>query len=171
MVAFGLISVAEAEEFNVIVATPVPLVTAAISTTPGPREAAMSDHRLISVIAFRGRRRQRLAPQANRAHLDAKQFVALGIGLTGALRGHTAMAASRTTYKKYQFMLGNRNVQTGITKDLDHREAEHWRREGWEPATSSRSACAPRPKRPRSRNTNSAGRASRPERNTTLPAA
>lgn len=74
----------------------------------------MSDHRSKSVIAIRGRRRQRLAPQANRAHLDAQQFVALGIGLTGALRGNRAMAASRTTYKKYQSM--NPCLATGTSK-------------------------------------------------------
>ena len=41
------------------------------------------------------------------------------------------MATSRTTYK-YHFKLGNRIVHTGITQDLDRREAEHRRREGWE---------------------------------------
>ena len=40
------------------------------------------------------------------------------------------MATSRTTYK-YHFKLGNRIVHTGITKDLDRREAEHRRHEGW----------------------------------------
>ena len=41
------------------------------------------------------------------------------------------MATSRTTYK-YHYKLGNRIVHTGITKDLDRREAEHRRYEGWE---------------------------------------
>ena len=41
------------------------------------------------------------------------------------------MATSRTTYK-YHYKLGNRIVHTGITKDLDRREAEHRRHEGWE---------------------------------------
>ena len=41
------------------------------------------------------------------------------------------MATSRTTYK-YHFKLGNRIVHTGITKDLDRREAEHRRHIGWE---------------------------------------
>ena len=41
------------------------------------------------------------------------------------------MATSRTTYK-YHFKLGNRIVHTGITKDIDRREAEHQRQRGWE---------------------------------------
>ena len=41
------------------------------------------------------------------------------------------MATSRTTYK-YHFKLGNKIVHTGITKDLDRREAEHRRKQGWE---------------------------------------
>ena len=41
------------------------------------------------------------------------------------------MATSRTTYK-YHYKLGNRIVHTGITKDLDRREAEHRRHEGWQ---------------------------------------
>ena len=41
------------------------------------------------------------------------------------------MATSRTLYK-YHFKLGNKIVHTGITKDLDRREAEHRRKQGWE---------------------------------------
>ena len=41
------------------------------------------------------------------------------------------MATSRTTYK-YHFKLGNRIVHTGITRDLDRREGEHRREDGWE---------------------------------------
>ena len=41
------------------------------------------------------------------------------------------MATSRTTYK-YHYKLGNRIVHSGITKDIDRREAEHRRHEGWE---------------------------------------
>ena len=40
------------------------------------------------------------------------------------------MATSRTTYK-YHFKLGNRIVHTGITRDIDRREAEHQRKTGW----------------------------------------
>ena len=40
------------------------------------------------------------------------------------------MATSRTTYK-YHFKLGNRIVHTGITRDIDRREAEHQRKSGW----------------------------------------
>ena len=47
------------------------------------------------------------------------------------LRSGTTMATSRTTYK-YHYKLGNRIVHTGITQDLDRREAEHRRHEGWE---------------------------------------
>ena len=41
------------------------------------------------------------------------------------------MPTSRTAYK-YHFKLGNRIVHTGITSDIDRREAEHQRRPGWE---------------------------------------
>ena len=41
------------------------------------------------------------------------------------------MATSRTTYK-YHYKLGNRIVHSGITEDIDRREAEHRRHEGWE---------------------------------------
>ncbi|MCY3683876.1 MAG: GIY-YIG nuclease family protein [Gemmatimonadetes bacterium] len=41
------------------------------------------------------------------------------------------MATSRTVYK-YHFKLGNRIVHTGITRDLDRREAEHQRKPGWD---------------------------------------
>ena len=37
----------------------------------------------------------------------------------------------RTTYK-YHFKLRNKIVHTGITKDIDRREAEHRRESGWE---------------------------------------
>ena len=40
------------------------------------------------------------------------------------------MATSRTTYE-YHFKLGNRIVHTGITRDIDRREAEHQRKTGW----------------------------------------
>ena len=40
------------------------------------------------------------------------------------------MATSRTIYQ-YHFKLGNKIVHTGITKDLDRREAEHRRHAGW----------------------------------------
>ena len=40
------------------------------------------------------------------------------------------MATSRTIYK-YHFKLGNRIVHTGITRDIDRREAEHRRKLGW----------------------------------------
>ena len=36
----------------------------------------------------------------------------------------------RDTYK-YHFKLGNKIVHTGITNDLDRREQEHQRRQGW----------------------------------------
>ncbi len=32
---------------------------------------------------------------------------------------------------KYHFKLGNKIVHTGITNDLDRRESEHQRQEGW----------------------------------------
>ena len=38
---------------------------------------------------------------------------------------------NRTTYK-YHFKLGNRIVHTGITVDIDRREAEHRREPGWQ---------------------------------------
>lgn len=41
------------------------------------------------------------------------------------------MPTSRTTYK-YHFKLGNKVVHTGITGDIDRREAEHQRTPGWE---------------------------------------
>ena len=41
------------------------------------------------------------------------------------------MATSRTIYK-YHFKLGDRIVHTGITRDIDRREAEHRRKSGWE---------------------------------------
>ena len=41
------------------------------------------------------------------------------------------MATSRTIYQNH-FKLGNKIVHTGITKDLDRREAEHRRHAGWE---------------------------------------
>ena len=40
------------------------------------------------------------------------------------------MATSRTIYK-YHFKLGNRIVHTGITRDIDRREAEHRQKLGW----------------------------------------
>ena len=40
------------------------------------------------------------------------------------------MATSRTIYK-YHFKLGNRIVHTGITRDIDRREAEHRQKPGW----------------------------------------
>ena len=40
------------------------------------------------------------------------------------------MATSRTIYK-YHFKLGNKIVHTGITRDIDRREAEHRRKPGW----------------------------------------
>lgn len=40
------------------------------------------------------------------------------------------MATSRTIYK-YHFKLGNEIVHTGITRDIDRREAEHRRNPGW----------------------------------------
>ena len=40
------------------------------------------------------------------------------------------MATDRTRYK-YHFKLGNKIVHTGITNDLDRREAEHRREKGW----------------------------------------
>ncbi len=40
------------------------------------------------------------------------------------------MATSRTIYK-YHFKLGNKIVHTGITRDIDRREAEHRRKSGW----------------------------------------
>ena len=39
------------------------------------------------------------------------------------------MATSRTVYK-YHFKLGNRIVHTGITRDIDRREAEHQQKPG-----------------------------------------
>ena len=39
--------------------------------------------------------------------------------------------SSRTAYK-YHFKLGNKIVHTGITKDIDRRQAEHRREPGWE---------------------------------------
>ena len=39
--------------------------------------------------------------------------------------------SSRTTYK-YHFKLGNKIVHTGITTDIDRRQAEHRRKPGWE---------------------------------------
>ena len=41
------------------------------------------------------------------------------------------MATSRTFYK-YYFKLGNRIVHTGITRDIDRREAEHQQKSGWD---------------------------------------
>ena len=40
------------------------------------------------------------------------------------------MATNRDTYR-YHFKLGNRIVHTGITYDIDRREAEHQQTEGW----------------------------------------
>lgn len=40
------------------------------------------------------------------------------------------MATDRDTYK-YHFKLGNKIVHTGITYDIDRREAEHKRERGW----------------------------------------
>ncbi|MXX39277.1 MAG: GIY-YIG nuclease family protein [Gemmatimonadetes bacterium] len=40
------------------------------------------------------------------------------------------MATSRTIYK-YHFKLGNKIVHTGITRDIDRREAEHRQKLGW----------------------------------------
>ncbi|MDE2705704.1 MAG: GIY-YIG nuclease family protein [Gemmatimonadota bacterium] len=40
------------------------------------------------------------------------------------------MATSRTIYK-YHFKLGNKIVHTGITRDIDRREAEHRQKPGW----------------------------------------
>lgn len=41
------------------------------------------------------------------------------------------MGTSRTYYR-YHFKLGNKIVHTGITNDIDIREYEHRRKEGWE---------------------------------------
>lgn len=41
------------------------------------------------------------------------------------------MPTSRTAYK-YHFKLRNRIVHTGITGDIDRREAEHQQKPGWE---------------------------------------
>ena len=41
------------------------------------------------------------------------------------------MPTSRTAYR-YHFKLGNRIVHTGITSDIDRREAEHQQTPGWE---------------------------------------
>lgn len=41
------------------------------------------------------------------------------------------MPTNRDTYK-YHFKLGNRIVRTGITYDIDRREAEHQRTQGWD---------------------------------------
>ena len=41
------------------------------------------------------------------------------------------MATSRTTYK-YHFKFGQQDRPYRITKDLDRREAEHRRKQGWE---------------------------------------
>ena len=41
------------------------------------------------------------------------------------------MPTYRDTYK-YHFKLGNRIVHTGITYDIDRREAEHRQKDGWE---------------------------------------
>ena len=40
------------------------------------------------------------------------------------------MPTNRDTYK-YHFKLGNRIVHTGITYDIDRREAEHQGTNGW----------------------------------------
>ena len=40
------------------------------------------------------------------------------------------MPVDRDTYK-YHFKLGNKIVHTGITYDIDRREAEHQREQGW----------------------------------------
>lgn len=40
------------------------------------------------------------------------------------------MATDRIMYK-YHFKLGNKIVHTGITNDIDRREAEHRRKMGW----------------------------------------
>ena len=40
------------------------------------------------------------------------------------------MATDRDTYK-YHFKIGNKIVHTGITYDIDRREAEHKREQGW----------------------------------------
>ena len=74
------------------------------------------------------------------------------------------MATSRTTYK-YHYKLGNGIVHTGITKDLDRREAEHRRHEGGSAATSHRSASAPPRRRRESGSKISAVRANQPARN------
>ena len=40
------------------------------------------------------------------------------------------MPTDRDTYK-YHFKIGNKIVRTGITNDLDRREAEHRAKSGW----------------------------------------
>ena len=40
------------------------------------------------------------------------------------------MPTNRVTYK-YHFKLGNKIVHTGITNNIDRREAEHQRKRGW----------------------------------------
>lgn len=45
--------------------------------------------------------------------------------------GKVQMSMPRDTYK-YHFKLGNRIVHSGITNDLERREAEHRRQPGWE---------------------------------------
>ena len=40
--------------------------------------------------------------------------------------------ATRSTYYRYHFRLGNKIVHTGITNDIDLRELEHRRKDGWE---------------------------------------
>ena len=40
------------------------------------------------------------------------------------------MPTDRTIYK-YHFKLGNKIVHTGITNDIDRREAEHMSKPGW----------------------------------------
>lgn len=41
------------------------------------------------------------------------------------------MPVTRIIYK-YHFKTGNKIVRTGITDDIDQREAEHQRKQGWE---------------------------------------
>ena len=80
------------------------------------------------------------------------------------------MATSRTTYK-YHYKLGNRIVHTGITQDLDRREAEHRRHEGWERGHITQVGVRTTPEAAREWEQDQRARANQPARNDNSPPA
>lgn len=65
-----------------------------------------------------------------RAHLDIIKFVQIANAIINSSQEDTTMPTYRDTYK-YHFKMGNKIVHTGITNDLERREAEHQQERGW----------------------------------------